>query len=841
MGIFRTIRHWWTTARRTSGPASSADVSTGFSRRSGASDVSSRTNRLPVGGPRSRDELDGPPDRDAAGWIDRARLLERAGRRRETRRALLAAGEAPGADRLPDRDIAYAALRSGRLDAGLATLRRCIERSPDAPDLRLELAWTLEAVGDTSGAEDAWRTLSDRQDAPAEHIAGYAGSLVRVGRLDDADSALRTGLARHPASAALHSLRGAVLHASGRGAESLQSYEAATRIASNEGDPTEIFVEYAIALCAANRVREGAELLVARLPDAPSIRGHQQLATAALTLGEFDIGWPQLEHRWLEGAVAATRPSHALPPWRGQDLRGRTLLVRAEQGIGDTIQFSRYLTVLKSRGARILYLPLAGMVRYSARFPGQDRCVPMEVDVRGIDYYIDLMSIPGIVGTTLASIPPVVPPGPAPDVVRSRWARRLGALPRPRVGLVWAGRPEHPRDRERSIPFARFASLLEIPGIQWLSLQKGEAARQSAGDGRSPAFIDLAEELATLDDAAEAITHLDVLVCVDTALGHLAGSLGTPVWMMVPRPADCRWLEEGDRTAWYPSMRLFRQERPGDWDRPLDELRSALERLAGGGMPAGSPTGPDPLSSREASSPRLPSTPLAQVIDTRCGLMQMLPDRSDEALSLWHDGEWRSRELALVLALARPGDFWLELGASFGSHAIPLARAIGGDGELLAWDDHRGRRRVLANNVRTHGLGNVTILPAPPWSLGEEERERPGMPSIDDLGLDRLDGLKASVPIDGMALLEGARRTLRACRPSLVLAVDAGNDVRELARHLHAEDYRTFRLDVPLHSPANFFRRSADVFDGRAASSFVAIPDERRGFDLPGDCVPLSG
>jgi len=773
-------------------------------------------------------------DADAATWVARTRVLERWGRRREAMRALSAATAASGHDALALEDRAYVELRSGRLHDAIASLRVGVAADPEAAGARADLARALQALGDTDAALVEWRALVGRPGATAEHMVEAVGVAFRAGRFDEALAMLDAGSVAHPASAAISAARGAVLYAIGRADEAIASYESARRLAGPQGDPGDLFVDHAIALCALGRTREGAELLLTRLPRAPVVRGHQQLATAALALGDFAIGWPQLEHRWLEGPVAAVRPSHALPPWKGQALHGKTLLVRAEQGIGDTIQFSRYLPMLRERGARTLFVPLEGMEAFATRFAGIDRCVGRDVDVRGIDFYIDLMSIPGVVGTTLETIPPVAPPGPAPGSVRARWAARMRGLSGRRIGLVWAGRPEHPRDRERSIPFERLAPLFAIAGLQWVSLQKGAPARQAAAERRPATFVDLDPELATLDDTAEAILHLDLVVSVDTSVAHLAATLGKPVWMLVPTPADCRWLEDRNDSPWYPGMRLFRQSAAGHWGDPIEQLARALRAFAESGEPAqGAPL------ARAARAPlSLPRSdaPLAVVTDSRCGLVQVLPDGSDDASSLERYGEWRADELALAIAFAVPGGVCIEAGSSFGQHAIPLARKLGPEGDLLAWEDRSVRRRILVNNLRHHGLDQVTVM-SRSLGRGGEGAFQSGLESIDDLALERLDGIKVNGPADAEAIVEGAGQTLWRCRPWLLAGVDRDDDLRALAARIREHGYRTWRIEASLFPAANFCRNVDDVFDGRRAVALVALPEERNDPELPGGAV----
>jgi tetratricopeptide (TPR) repeat protein len=753
-------------------------------------------------------------------------------------RALSAATVASGRDALALEDRAYVELRSGRLHDAVASLREGVAVDPEAAGARADLARALQALGDAAAALAEWRALVGRRAATAEHVVEAVGAAFRAGRFDEALAWLDAGTSAHPGAAAIAAAKGAVLYALGRTGEAIASYETASRLAEPDGDPGDLFVDHAIVLCAAGRTREGAELLVARLPEAPMVRGHQQLATAALALGEFSIGWPQLEHRWLEGPVAAVRPSHALPPWKGQPLHGKTLLVRAEQGIGDTIQFSRYLPMLRERGARTLFVPLEGMEAFASRFAGVDRCVGRDVDVRGIDAYVDLMSIPGIVGTTLETIPPVAAPGPAPENVRARWAARMEGLPGRRIGLVWAGRPEHPRDRERSIPFERLAPLFEVPGIRWVSLQKGGAASQSFPALRPPAFVDLGAELASLDDLAEAIVHLDLVVSVDTAVAHLAATLGKAVWMLVPQPADCRWLEGRDDSPWYPTMRLFRQPSPGDWNGPIACLAQALRGLVEprGAAPAAAPATPSNVAAR---TPLAPSGPLAVVTDSRCGLLQYVPDGSDEAQSLERYGEWRVDELALAIALAPRGGFCVEAGASVGLHAIPLARKLGPEGDLLVWEDRPVHRRVLSNNLRYHALDAVTVM-ARSLGRGGEGAFRAGRESLDDLAFERLDGIKVDASADAAAIVDGASETLWRCRPWLIAACDTDEALRALARRVREFGYRVHRLEAPCYRSGNFCRWDVDAFGGRMAVSLVGLPEEADVREPMPGCVELA-
>lgn len=330
-------------------------------------------------------------------------------------------------------------------------------------------------------------------------------------------------------------------------------------------------------LLRAGRYAEAVSLfrrLIERQPDNAKLR--VELAHALLTLGQFAEGWR--EFRW--------RPRRTLPirEWDGRALRGERVLLDAEQGAGDCIQCVRYAPLVAARGGRPVIAAWRGLGPLLATVDGVADVVAAGTD-GGAAYGAALFDLPLLFGTALETIPNAVPYLKPPDSAAvERWRARF-AGPGLKVGLCWQGNPEHPRDRERSLPFAMLKPLLGVPGARFFGLQAGDAAGQARGLGAAP-FESLAGELADdrnrFVEAAAVVANLDLVITVDTALAHLAGALAKPVWILLSFVPDWRWLLEREDSPWYPTARLFRQPALGAWRPAIARVREALAALAAG-------------------------------------------------------------------------------------------------------------------------------------------------------------------------------------------------------------------------------------------------------------------
>ena len=425
---------------------------------------------------------------------------------------------------------------------------RALTGTPQSADAWQLLASARLAQGDPAGGLAACRNALVAAPAHAEAQSTLELAFYRQGRFASAVLAARRALVLRPALASEHNNLGVVLQAAGRTAEAIEAFREA------------------LALCALH-------------PPA-----WYNLATALLAQGRFAEGWAAYEWRWKGAIKGLTARSFPQPAWQGEPLQGKTLLVTAEQGLGDTLQFSRYLSLLARRGGRILFECPVPLLRLLATLPDQDRItlIPQGQPLPPFDLHMPLLGAPLRLETTLASIPAAIPYVAASPADRLRFAERLADVRVPRIGLVWAGAPHlnDPAtiavDRRRSLSLARLGPLLEMTGLRFVSLQTGVAALEQEQLPRDLRPLDLMDQVTDFADTAGLVANLDLVISVDTAVAHLAGAMGKPVWILSRFDGCWRWLEGRSDSPWYPSVRLFRQPAPGDWASVIEDVRGEL-------------------------------------------------------------------------------------------------------------------------------------------------------------------------------------------------------------------------------------------------------------------------
>ncbi|MGE3297459.1 MAG: DUF5672 family protein [Porticoccaceae bacterium] len=319
--------------------------------------------------------------------------------------------------------------------------------------------------------------------------------------------------------------------------------------------------------------------------DANLVQARFSRALVQLAQGDYAAGWAGYEARRLCPEYAAGYRLPAMTgtprPWQGEPLAGKSLLLMAEQGIGDTLQFIRYAGRLADQGGRIaLHVRQAHVAKLLRNVHGVSEVYAGEAAIPAHDYFCHLLSLPRLCGTrSLAAIPADVPYLEAQVDRRAHWRQRLDAVPaRLRVGLSWAGNPANPDDRYRSCPLQELASLCELPEVAWINLQLGTGREELRG--MPMPILDWGDEQTDYAETAALMAELDLIITVDTSIAHAAGALGRPVWVMLQHSADFRWLSDRTDSPWYPSARLFRQPRAGDWSAVAADLRAALAAWA---------------------------------------------------------------------------------------------------------------------------------------------------------------------------------------------------------------------------------------------------------------------
>jgi hypothetical protein len=350
-------------------------------------------------------------------------------------------------------------------------------------------------------------------------------------------------------------------------------------LASGTG-PLILWKMLASAIRAQGRIAETRviqEMLVANAPgDFPS---RFDLAETLLLLGEFDRGWREYRYRYSLEHTTRIERKVQLPRWDGRSMPGKTLLIHDEQGYGDTFQFLRLVPMAKMRSGACVVLEInQETLSLAQRSTGFDQIVTRGTLPPAFDMHCEMMSLPMALGLKLDDLPGPMPYlQPDPQRVE-RWRQRIGDLPRPLVALAWAGRPTHFNDHNRSMTLAQLAPLGSA-GATFLSIQKGPAAVQADTPPAGMSMLSLSNEIADFEDTAAILSLADLLISVDSSPVHLAGALGRPTWVMLPRVPDWRWLLERDDTPWYPQMRLFRQETRGDWSAVIGRIATELSQF----------------------------------------------------------------------------------------------------------------------------------------------------------------------------------------------------------------------------------------------------------------------
>jgi hypothetical protein len=301
------------------------------------------------------------------------------------------------------------------------------------------------------------------------------------------------------------------------------------------------------------------------------------LAVAYLLAGDYARGWPQYEHRWNFEHLAGTLPKHEQPRWTGQDLKDKTILVMQEQGLGDTIQFIRFIFGLHHAGARVLLQVNDNLAPLFAGSPIIHKIIDVKDTPEDFDYWTPIMSIPGVMGVTLENLPHQLQYLSARADLAKFWQDKLGPKKRLRVGVCWSGRPDSWINRHKGMPFEHMLDLIKRnPGTEWFNLQV-ECTPEQNKILEQNGVKTFAGDIHNFADTAALVHHMDVVISVDTAVAHLAGALGRPTWIPLNwYGTDWRWLLNRDSSPWYPSARLFRQPQLGDWHSVTEKIHQYL-------------------------------------------------------------------------------------------------------------------------------------------------------------------------------------------------------------------------------------------------------------------------
>jgi Flp pilus assembly protein TadD len=433
------------------------------------------------------------------------------------------------------------ALQVGRNDVAVVLIRRAISLRPNYAEAHYNLGNALKDQAQFDEAIAAYRQAIALRPNYTDAHNNLGIALREKGELNEAISAYRQAIALRSNYAEAHNNLGEALKENGQLDEAIAAYQQAIALNPN-------------------------------LPEA-----HNNFSYALLCRGDFQQGWQELEWRWKCNFSHFPRRNFTQQQWDGCRLEGRTILLQTEQGLGDSLQFIRYFHPVAQRAGRIVIECQAELQRLLQTMARGCQVVARGQPLPAFDLHCPLLTLPRIFGTTLANIPNTVPYLHADAEDAGRWQHRLAEhCPVVKVGLVWAGDPNNPNDRNRSMKLGRLAPLGKVPGVSFFSLQKGAAAAQAKTPPPGLELVDWSDELKDFADTAALIANLDLVIAVDTAVVHLAGAMGKPVWTLLPYVPDWRWLLEREDSPWYPTMRLFRQSAWGDWDSVIRRVAAEL-------------------------------------------------------------------------------------------------------------------------------------------------------------------------------------------------------------------------------------------------------------------------
>jgi len=461
----------------------------------------------------------------------------------------------------------------GRLDEAIICYRKALALRPDVVESLDNLAGALRTQGQLEAAQACYERALALRPNRIESQIGLGVVLRDRGRLKEAVARYEQLLARAPDHPEAHNNLGVALVDLSRLEEAITHYQQALVL---QPDRAETHNNLGIALERHGRYTEALACYGRALMLKPDYAAaHFNRSHVLLLNGEFDEGWQEYEWRF---AVARYDRNLDRPLWSGEPLAGRSILIHAEQGLGDTLQFIRYVPAVAERGGRVVLEVPKSLARLARTVAGTSQVIGASDLLPAFDCHCPLLSLPRVFKTNLATIPDAVPYLSVPAEASAAWAERIAAAPGLRVGVVWSGSMVGVIDR-RPIDLRLLQPLWEVPDVNWFSLQVGDRSRDlSLLDGVK--IADLSPWLADFAETAAAIRHLDLVITIDTSVAHLAGALGRLTWVLLPFNSDWRWLRKREDSPWYPTARLFRQRKAGDWSNVTREVAAALAQIA---------------------------------------------------------------------------------------------------------------------------------------------------------------------------------------------------------------------------------------------------------------------
>jgi Tfp pilus assembly protein PilF len=475
-------------------------------------------------------------------------------------------------------ETAVAHQRAGRLREAEPLYRQVLSSQPKNTDALFLLGLITQSTRRFAESVEFFQRAVEANPKSAKYFVNLGLSLggMGLGRTADATAALRSAVAIDPNIPEAWANLGNELGNDHQYDEAMVCYQKALKLRP----------DFADAHCNLGALLQKTlptlEPAIAAYEKAITIQSdfalaHWDLGLALLLRGDYPRGLAEYEWRWKTETVVVPR-KFPQPRWDGGDLGGKTILLHAEQGFGDTIHMARYVPLVAARGGRVILECQPPLSRLLQSLNSVQQIIPAGQQLPAFDVHCPLLTLPLVFKTTVETIPAAVPYLRADKEPSRQWSNRLPPdIRRPLIGLVWAGRPENKNDRNRSMRLQDFAPLGGIQDARFVSLQLGPSADQLRQPPPGLELLDFAGELRDFADTAALVAHLDLVIAVDTAVAHLAGALAKPVWILIPTMPDWRWMLGREDSPWYPTMRIFRQKTRGDWTDVMARVKRELE------------------------------------------------------------------------------------------------------------------------------------------------------------------------------------------------------------------------------------------------------------------------
>ncbi|MBW4691512.1 MAG: tetratricopeptide repeat protein [Lyngbya sp. HA4199-MV5] len=458
---------------------------------------------------------------------------------------------------------------SGNFAEAERLCRDVLQQQPDRVEALQILSVSLCRMGQSAAAIPYLQRLAQLQPEAAESWSNLGTALQEQGQIEASIAHFHRAIVLQPDYADAHYNLALVLQEQDRLEDALFHSQ---RVLALKPDYADAFYNHGFLLRRLGRLEEAIAHYRTAIQLAPNSAGaHKNLGHALLLTGELQQGFQEYEWRWRQSGW--TPRSYPQPLWDGSPLDGKTILLHAEQGFGDTIQFIRYAALVKALGAQVIVECPPELQTLLESATGIDQYVAQGTPLPTFDLHAPLLSLPHLLGTTLETIPATIPYLHPPLPLLPRLPTPDSPLPSLKIGIVWTGNPDHKNNRYRSFAIDRFLAACQRPGISFYSLQKG--ADEDLQTSKMP-IQNLGQHLHDFSDTAGAIAQLDLVITIDTAVAHLAGALGKPVWLLLSFAPDWRWLLEREDSPWYPTMRLFRQRQRGNWQGVFEQVAAAL-------------------------------------------------------------------------------------------------------------------------------------------------------------------------------------------------------------------------------------------------------------------------